>query len=209
MLMSHETRMLRSEMLAAALDALAAGVVLAASDGQVIYMNSAAAQQIKASNVLRLFNNRFSLLDPAAARALKTALAGAGNRNPAQGGKTLVLPNGEGTGILATILPLDSASDASSLPFAGVTAIFIQDLNVEPHCLGEAFAKLYGLTKAELRVALHLWHGLTLQEVGKTLFISGETVKTHLKHIFQKTGICRQVDLLALMSRASGLIRAT
>ena len=208
MLVSQETATPRSEMLAAALDALAAGVVLIASDGQVVYMNAAAAQQIKTGGVVRVFNNRLSPVDPAAAHALRTALAQSRDDRgkSAQGGNTLALPNRDGSGILATILPL---TGDDKLGYSGqITAIFIQDLNLQLQWPGEAFAKLYGLTGGELRVALALMRGLTPQQVASVLLISPETVKTHLKRIYQKTDTCRQAELLTLMSRASGLVRA-
>ena len=208
MLVCQETATPRSEMLAAALDALAAGVVLTASDGQVVYMNAAAAQQIETGGVIRVFNNRLSPVDPAAAHALRAALVESSDdrRKSAEGGNTLALPNRDGSGILVTILPL--ARDDKQGVSEQITAIFIQDPNVRPQCPGEAFAKLYGLTGGELRVALALMRGLTPQQVASVLLISLETVKTHLKRIFQKTDTCRQAELLTLMSRASGLVRA-
>lgn len=196
----------KSEMLEAALNVLAVGVVFAKCNGQVVYMNAAAAVQMHTGNALRLYNNRFSPTDPAAARALASALESASNDMPNKNrtGNTLALPNRDGTGVLATILPLAART------FEEPTAmIFIQDPAILPRCPGEAFAKLYGLTGGELRVALALVPGLNLQEAAHALGISLGTVRTHLKHIFQKTGTSRQVDLLALMWRASGPIKVT
>jgi DNA-binding CsgD family transcriptional regulator len=206
---SQDMQTLKSVMLEAALNALAAGVVFTERNGRVVYMNTAAASQFKTGNALKLFNNRFSPTDPGAARALAAALAGASDGQPAGGrGNTLALPDRDGRGVLATILPLGPTSGRGlGEPAAAMAAIFIQDPSILPHCPGEAFARLYGLTGGELRVALTLMPGLTVQEAAQVLGISLETVKTHLKHIFQKTGTSRQVDLLALMWRTSIPVR--
>jgi DNA-binding CsgD family transcriptional regulator len=68
---------------------------------------------------------------------------------------------------------------------------------------GEAFAKLYGLTGGELRVAMAMATNLTPQEVADMLGIGIQTVKTHLQRIFQKTCTSRQADLIGLMTRLS------
>ena len=39
-----------------------------------------------------------------------------------------------------------------------------------------------------------------VRQVAKTLGISEETVRSHLRHIFQKTGAKRQVDLVKLLA---------
>ena len=44
------------------------------------------------------------------------------------------------------------------------------------------------LTERELEVLQHLSFGYSNREIGKRLFISADTVKTHLEHIYQKLG---------------------
>ena len=68
---------------------------------------------------------------------------------------------------------------------------------------GEAFAQLYCLTAAELRVALAMVPGSCAQSAAETLGISANTVKTHLQRIFEKTETSRQADLVALMLRTT------
>ena len=206
MTMSHEVQRLRVEMFEAALNALSAGVVFTGCDGHVFYMNAAAARQIRAGGALRLFNNRLSLADPAAAKALTSALAGAsrGNGNESPQGDTIGIPNRDGAGVLATILPLGGEPERSQArPFAASAAVFLQDPKVTPVCPAEAIARLYGLTGAELRVAVALMPGTPAPAVAVALGIGLQTVKTHLRHIFQKTGTARQAELVALLWRMS------
>jgi DNA-binding CsgD family transcriptional regulator len=199
MLTVRDLQTSKYELLEAALDVLAAGVVLTARDGQVVYMNSAARQQVRTSPALCLFNNRFSPTDPAAARALASAISRAHDKSETQ---TLAFPDRDGAGVLATILPLESGGEQ---PFAAAAvAIFIQDPALTPPFPGEAFAKLYGLTRAELRVIQAMRPRLTLHQVAQVLGIGVPTVKTHMRHIFEKTHTTRQAEVVALMSRATG-----
>jgi DNA-binding CsgD family transcriptional regulator len=60
----------------------------------------------------------------------------------------------------------------------------------------------FGLTPAEARLALHLVAGETLRSAEVKLSITYETARTHLKNIFNKTGTCRQAELLVFILTA-------
>jgi DNA-binding CsgD family transcriptional regulator len=55
-------------------------------------------------------------------------------------------------------------------------------------------ADRFGLTRAELAVAGELLIGRSNPEIGRRLFISRDTVRTHLRHIFQKLGVSSRVE---------------
>jgi DNA-binding CsgD family transcriptional regulator len=58
----------------------------------------------------------------------------------------------------------------------------------------------FGLTLAEARVAVLVGSGLTAPQAAEALGISLSTVKTHLKHCFDKIGVHSQVALARLLS---------
>jgi DNA-binding CsgD family transcriptional regulator len=60
----------------------------------------------------------------------------------------------------------------------------------------------FGLTPAEARLALHLASGETLRCAEAKLSMTYETARTHLKSIFQKTGTCRQAELVVVIVTA-------
>jgi DNA-binding CsgD family transcriptional regulator len=60
----------------------------------------------------------------------------------------------------------------------------------------------FGLTPAEARLALHLVAGETLRSAEVKLSITYETARTHLKNIFDKTGTCRQAELIVVILTA-------
>ena len=184
----------------AALNVLAAGVILTAHDAQVIYMNAAARQLVRMRRTLCLVNNRLLPIDSTAARALASVLAGM--RNKSEAPQTLAFPDRDGAGVLATIYPLDTESGEEQ-PMMAAAAIFIQDPARTPAFPGEAFAKLYGLTRGELRVIQAMGPGVTLNQVADGLGVGEATVRTHLRRVFQKTNTARQADVVGLMSRAT------
>ena len=59
---------------------------------------------------------------------------------------------------------------------------------------------LFDLTRAEARVAQELASGRSSDEAATALNLSTNTVKTHMKAIFRKTGVKRQSELMALLS---------
>src|SRR5262245_36522531 len=66
----------------------------------------------------------------------------------------------------------------------------------------ELLRRHFGLTTAEARLALHLVQGETLRSAEVKLSISYETARTHLKNIFDKTGTCRQAELVVVIVTA-------
>jgi DNA-binding CsgD family transcriptional regulator len=55
----------------------------------------------------------------------------------------------------------------------------------------------HGLTKTEHRVAALVAKGLTNREIALTMFVTENTVQTHIQHIFQKLGVKSRTELAA------------
>ncbi len=93
-----------------------------------------------------------------------------------------------------------------ALGVAGETAIFGQRLPAEvmlQHGLEESPSlnnqvKIFKLTDREREVLRLIVNGNTSKEIADNLGISKLTVDTHRKHIQQKLGVSKQVDLLKL-----------
>lgn len=205
-----DVRALRSQLLEKTLDGLAVGVFLTARDGQVVYMNQAAERQIHTGHSLRLVSNRMAPTDPAAraalSRAMEEAVRDAADFEMKE--HSVAIPDGAGGGCVATLLPIDRGPRRSILaPFTASVAVFMQDPVRAPLMPGEAFARLHGLTGGELRVLLALSQGLGCVEAADMLGISEPTIRTHLQHIFSKTGTSRQVELLRLLHNSTPPIR--
>ncbi len=202
---------IRSEALEATLNALTSGVYLVDRLGRIIYMNRAAEQQVRGSNALRIEHDHLAPLERNARVAMANAIAEAiadEAETPASG-MTLALPDRESGGFVATILPLNRGERRNVYgAFAAMAAIFVQDPVVVPPFPGEAFAKLYGLTGGELRVLLAMAPGLGVKEAAEMLGISEATVRTHVQHIYDKTGTSKQTELMHLFMSTTPPVRA-
>lgn len=60
---------------------------------------------------------------------------------------------------------------------------------------------LYELTDAEARIALLALRGEGISPIATELSLSVSTVKTHLQHVFEKTGTHRQAELVRLLAQ--------
>ena len=202
---------IRSEALEVTLNALTSGVYLADSLGRIIYTNRAAEQQIENGNVLRIENNRLVPIDRMARARLVTVIdeAIADEAATLSSGFSVALPAREGGGLVAAVLPLHGGERRNLCgAFAAMAAIFVQDPIVVPPFPGEAFAKLYGLTGSELRTLLAMAPGLSVKEAAELLGISDTTARTHLQHIYGKTGTSKQTELLHLFMSSTPPIKA-
>ena len=67
----------------------------------------------------------------------------------------------------------------------------------------ESIGKAYRLTPTETRVLRAVVEVGGIRDIAAALSISPTTVKTHLRHIFQKTGVKGQVDLIRLVAHTA------
>jgi DNA-binding CsgD family transcriptional regulator/PAS domain-containing protein len=183
-------------------DALSAGVFLTDRGGRIVYMNKSAERQLMTGNALQVINQRLTATDPETNAILARALAAEACKDAACGQTSgaLALPDNTGAGYLASVLPLDGGARRELMsPFRASAGVFVQDPTAAPRTAGEAFARLYGLTGAELKVLLALAPGLTAKEAALALGLREPTIKTHLQRIYVKTGMSRQSELVRLL----------
>src|SRR5450759_4310849 len=84
---------------------------------------------------------------------------------------------------------------------AGATAQLLKEFV----SLAQNKAKDYGLSNREMEVLQLLSEGNTNKEIAKALWISEQTVKTHVAHIFDKLGTSDRTETVAQALR-SGLV---
>ena len=77
--------------------------------------------------------------------------------------------------------------------------IHINELTVNDEETGVVLAKDYGLSEREEKIAQYTGLGLTNKEIAAKLGISPFTVQSHLRNIFEKTGIRRRSQLVNLV----------
>jgi DNA-binding NarL/FixJ family response regulator len=65
-------------------------------------------------------------------------------------------------------------------------------------------SEFMGFTAAEARIAQRLVQGMTITEVARVLGVSPNTVRTHVRSMFVKANVKRQVDLVRVMTQTLG-----
>ena len=195
---------LKSETLEAALNTFAPGIFLTDRQGHVAFMNSKAESQLRNKQPLKIGNNRLVATNPNARNILAKALVEASSANEkARKASSLALPSNHNQGFVAHVLPLPSNRLRKINEPKVTAAIFVQDPLAETPISGQAFADLYGLTPCELRVLQASSLGLCVNDIADTLKVSTATVKTHLQHVYAKTGTTNRAALVRLLLNAS------
>jgi len=61
---------------------------------------------------------------------------------------------------------------------------------------------LFDLTPAEARMASQITEGKSIEQISSATGVAQNTIRTHLKSVFQKTGVQRQAELVSLLGVA-------
>jgi DNA-binding CsgD family transcriptional regulator len=193
--------------LADTLDGLSAAMFLVDGGARIVHANQPARAMLDERNVLKGDDGRFAVVDPAADQVLGEIFAAAREGDDAVGirGITVPLVGRGGERYVAHVLPLTSgARRQAGIAYASVAAVFVRKAGLDRPSPIEALAGAYRFTPAELRVFLAIVEIGGVPEVAPILGISETTVKTHLQHIFEKTGTSRQADLVKLFAGFMG-----
>lgn len=98
----------------------------------------------------------------------------------------------DGRWAVARAAPLSSGS--------GAAAGYAVTLEAAPPAdLAPLLMRAWGLTARERDVARLAMDGLSTEDIAASLYISGHTVRGHLKTIFARTGVSRRQDLVAVL----------
>ena len=77
--------------------------------------------------------------------------------------------------------------------------------SIEPFSLNEQRLKVLGITKRELEILELIANGMSNREIAEKLFVSENTVKTHLSRLFDKLGAKRRTQAVQI-GKEMGLI---
>jgi DNA-binding CsgD family transcriptional regulator len=185
------------------LDGLAAALFLVDANGRISFANAAGRAMLSDADVVTSPHGFLATADAQADRRLREvfAAAGAGDAALKGGGIAVPLTARSGAHYVAHVLPLTSGSRrAAGINYAAVAAVFVRGAALDMGSIIEAMGHLYGLTPAERRALQAVIDVGGVARAGSTLGISEATVKTHLQHIFEKTGTRSQIDLVKLVA---------
>lgn len=193
----------------AALDALDTAVLLIDSRLEVVYAN-ASALALFGPGLERSLNTSGSVpgggprcgAPPQLAQAVRLAIGGAqGKRAAAPVASVVRLPRPGAPDLCLTVAPFQPPQGpCRQRPCALVLA---RD-PLAPPVAAPVLQQLFDLTQAEAQVAQALAHGAAIDSIAADTGVSINTVRTHLHHIYDKTGTARQGELIAKIHQSTG-----
>lgn len=170
--------------LSALVERIRAPAFLLDGAGRVAFANAAGRAVLTEGRLLRIASGRLQSPDAAAQRMLEESMAAR-----APGAAAHILEADDGPRTLCVLPP----SDASG----GYGVVMLTRREDDLPVPGVVLAEAFGFTPAEVRVLIGLLRRQTLQEIAGALEIAPRTAKAHLQHLFEKTGVNRQSDLIA------------
>ena len=193
-----ENRALRSIM-----DRIDSAVFVVDSGARVLLANARSEGLLEEFEGLELRDERIAAASRAEDRALREAIAEAA-ASSSTGGDARILTISNPKGLHPLVLTITPAGNGvqggagASRPAAVLIA-----RNPHPtYDLGRcAFASIFELTPAQGRLAGVMFAGHSLSEASRLLRVSENTVRSHLKQIYQKTHTHSQIELVHLHSR--------
>jgi DNA-binding CsgD family transcriptional regulator len=190
-------------MFSQSLDSLRAAIFFVDANGRIVHANAAGHILVNEADILRVAAGRLVAGESEIDAGLQDTFLAASGGDAAIGRTGIALPlvGRKGERHLAHVLPLTSGARQRARPsYAASAAVFVHKSAVEAPSSPEVIAKAYKLTMAELRVLLAIVDVGGVPEVADVLGVAATTVKTHLGHIYEKTGTNRQADLVKLVA---------
>lgn len=173
------------------------GILVVTPAGAVVFANSTAVDITAQLDGLAVDRSGHLHAMPAARHAqLGRLIRHAASAEHTGGSVAVPRPSGRRR-LLVHVVPLDGIPTGDEEPSA--VLVLIIDPDRDPVPPPAALHDLYGLTDAETLVALAVLHGDGLAAVADALSVSLYTARTHLQHIFTKTGTHRQAELVRLL----------
>ena len=187
----------RMEGALAAFDVSRTPVAAIDRSGEVVRLNPSAERLIGAD--LQVVKKRLVSFNRDATAALDKALHALIWTRGEAFHAPVVLPRRLGRPIIAYPSRLVAEAFSGFAACSGFVAFVHLDANLSAD--GSALARAFGLTPAEARLAVRFLAEESLEAAADGLGISIDTARNQLKGVYQKTGVRRQGEIIALLSR--------
>jgi DNA-binding CsgD family transcriptional regulator len=184
------------------LDRLPTAVVLCDQGGAPVIVNGAARAILAASDGLVVRGGKLAASRQLQSAALENLIIGAARAARGEGespGGTLSVSRASGSRPLSVLVSPMRAPSAVPGYRRIAAAVFISDPESVTLTNEERLLQLYGLTRAESRLAAKIAQGRSLEEAAAMLNITTQTARSYTKRILGKTGTKRQVELVRLL----------
>jgi DNA-binding CsgD family transcriptional regulator len=202
------TLMLRVSDLSTTLDMLRIAVMLLDSSKSIVFANDAAERILSLKDPCRRIHGRLATSNATLSKAIDDTFRQMAGIRVRKAPATSIAIRTSKVDLAIWLLPLDAGLrlDVGVATDAAV-AVFIRDSNAGTMLPGELFVRRFGITPAESSVIMMLAQGLSVSDIAAALGISEPTVRTHLQHLFRKTGTAKQTQLVGLVAEFVSPVR--
>lgn len=180
-------------------------VILATADAEPIYRNPAAEHLLDGRVGLRLDGTRLAAASSADQRLLREAITRVAQSDSGQAAASPRVVTLACAPPMPPVVAVVRAAGQVFMRQAGVRRSLVQITVRGGHAVHDsascAFARQYELTAAQAKVSALVFAGQSLPAIAHSLNVSENTVRSHLKQIFQKTDTHGQMDLVHLHAR--------
>lgn len=175
----------------AAVDCLEDAYLMLSPDRHIFFANAAAEALLRRQRLMRASEGKLYLCrtqdDDRLSRALDDA-----NLNELSGKLSFLARDSKSTVWRFTLAPK---------AFDGETMVLLWIDRCQPALAApEAMRQVYGLTPAELPILMAVSQGYSASEISDLHGISIATVRSHIQHIYQKTGVNKATQLTQLVA---------
>jgi DNA-binding CsgD family transcriptional regulator len=199
-----EMSYVRAETLSQSLSSVSFGVVILDSTARVLESNTVAENLFQIEPGVTCSSDRVLRLgNPAGAQLDQWIGTGRPPSDCHDGLLKVKRARGSAISVLVTAIPLTATSWLGGDP-RWVLLLFDPDRRI--HVSTKMIARDLGISGREAEIAALLVAGYDLKTIALRLSISSNTVRTHVKVIFSKTGIRSQAELVRRVSSGPALI---
>jgi DNA-binding CsgD family transcriptional regulator len=179
-------------------------VILTTGSGEPMLLNARAERIIAAGDGLTLDSAGLVAATSAATRQLREAIIATGRNGAADSRQLRLNRPSHRLPLLVTVLPIWRLGVMAPGIGTPRVALFITEPDAPPEIARSMIADTFRLTGRETDLAVLLADGLDLETIAARLGLGRSTVRVHLKHVFDKTGVRSQPALVALLRGFSG-----
>ena len=177
-----------------ALNRVNVGLIIVSSDDQVVWLNQRARRMLAEDDGVRLINNQLRCCWQADTARLWAAVKSAREDPDTTYAASLSRPHGEhDMSVMIIANPRHDGRNDGGLPEVG---IFLRDTAQRTTLDPKVLKKLFDFTQTEIRLAICLSEGSSLEDAAVDLGIKLATVRVHLRSMFGKVGVHRQSELI-------------
>lgn len=188
-----------------AVDRMLIGMVVLDDQGMVLKANAAARTLLGENDGIRLRGGRIEFADARDRSRFRELVQRSidsisiapddGAATPMVEAMSLARPSGTGRlEVLIRAIPMREWSDENK--WCPACVVVIRDPACSAQTSVEVLRQLFDFTPTEASLALLMANGSSLEDAARLLKVKSNTVRAHLRSIFQKAGVTRQAELV-------------